>query len=305
MILAAGLGTRLEPVTTELPKPLVPVVGVPNIVRIVHRLREAGIRQMVLNSHWLPEVLTAHLGDGRRFGVSLQYSYEESLLGTGGGIKKALPLLGNETFLVVNGDALFAPDYAAVIDYHRSHSGPATLVVREDPQSECYGQVGLDADNRIRRLVWSGNDALVARRTMFTGLHVLEPDIAERLPENGCIVRETYIPMLEEGIPLYGYPVKGYFCDLGTPERYLQANIDLVTGHHSLPDLVPPKDGIHVGANVRLGDACRLLPGTVIGDDVRVTGGARIANSVVIDGATVDRDLNRAIVTPGGKVVQV
>ncbi len=305
MILAAGLGKRLDPITKELPKPLVPVVGLPNIVRIIRRLQEAGIRQIVLNSHWLPEVLTAHLGDGSRYGVSLQYSHEETLLGTGGGIKKALPMLGGDTFLVVNGDALFAPDLAAVIAYHRSHSGPATLVVRQDPQAESYGQVGLDTGNRLRRLVWAGDDNLVDKRYMFTGLHVLDPDIAPRLPERGCIVRETYIPMLEAGIPLYGCPVAGYFCDLGTPERYLQANIDLVTGHVSLPDLTPTEDGIHVGTNIQLGDACRLLPGTVLGDNVQVAKGVRIAQSVVMDGATVDRDLNRAIVTPGGTILKI
>jgi mannose-1-phosphate guanylyltransferase len=304
MILAAGLGTRLEPITKEIPKPLVPVLGVPNIVRIIRRLRHAGIFEIVINTHWLGEVLEAYLGNGRALGVEIAYSREEVLLGTGGGIKKALPLLGDKPFLVVNGDALFAPDFEQAALFHKASGAVATMVVRRDSEAEAYGAVGLDRDNVVRQLVWAGDASRAEARFMFTGMHVLEPEIGDRLPDKGCIVRETYIPMLEEGVPFIGLPEDGYFCDLGTPSRYLEANQKLARGDEILADVEAPESGVYIGKDVSLGMRCRLLPGTVIGDRVRVAPGTTLENTVVFEDAEVNEDLSSVIVTSKGTVVR-
>jgi NDP-sugar pyrophosphorylase family protein len=300
MILAAGFGTRLRPLTERIPKPLVPVVGKPNIVRTVEHLRRFGITEIAVNLHHLPEAIRALLGDGSSLGVHIAYSHEPRILGTGGGIKKALPLLGDETFVVVNGDALFAPDLAAALRVHRRSGALATLVVRQDPGAEAFGAVGIDDEGRIRRLVWAGDPAAASRHLMFTGVHLLEPEIAARLPDEGCIVRQTYAPLVGDRAPLFGAVDDGYFCDLGTPERYLEANLALVTGRERLPGLEPPSDGVYLGSEVQVGDGCRIGPGVVIGDRARLAPGIRVARAVVLETAEVTSDTYGAIVAPGG-----
>ncbi len=304
MILAAGLGNRLKPITDELPKPLVPVVGIPNIARLIAHLKRSGISEIVINNHHLPDLLEQTLGDGSRYGVAIAYSAEKELLGTGGGIKRALPLLGDRTFIVINGDALFAPDISKAVELHKKRNSLATLLVREDPESDTYGAVGLDESGQIRKLVWAGDERLVAKSYMFTGVHILEPGIGRHLPEQGCIVRKTYIPLLEQGHPLTGLPTDGYFCDLGTPERFLQANIGLVTGRIEIPGYHAEESGIYVGKHVTLGKNCRLKPGTVICDHAEIAANIAIERAVVFPGAKVNRSIENAIVTPKGTVLK-
>jgi NDP-sugar pyrophosphorylase family protein len=304
MILAAGLGTRLKPITDELPKPLVPVVGIPNIVRIITHLKRSGIFEIVINTHHLPHLLEQALGNGSRYGVAIAYSSEKEILGTGGGIKQALPLLGDQTFVVINGDALFTPDIPMVLELHKKQTGLATLLVREDPDSDTYGTVGLDKKGQIRKLVWAGDEGQVVKNYMFTGVHILEPDIAMHLPDQGCIVRKTYIPMLDQGLALNGVPADGYFCDLGTPERFLQANIDLVTGQRTITGYHAEKSGIYVGKHVTLGKNCRLGPGAIVCDHAVIAEDISIERAVVFAGAKVNRSIENAIVTSEGTVLK-
>ena len=302
MILAAGLGTRLRPLTDQIPKPLMPVVGVPNIVRIIERLKEAGIEEIVINTHWQPESLKARLGIGDALGVHITYSDEPTLLGTGGGIRKALPYLGRDGFVVINGDALFAPDFKRILQFHKTHGGPATMVLRPDPQAERYGAVGIDAANRIRRLVWAGEQTTDLQTYMFCGVHVLESDIATALPEQGCIVRNTYIPRIEEDRPVFGIVDDSYFCDLGTPERFLDANIQLVTGRAKLDGFRSPPNGIYIGRNVSLHPGCTLKPGTVVCDGVHIDAPITVEASVILEGARITRDTLHAVVSPDATI---
>jgi NDP-sugar pyrophosphorylase family protein len=278
------------------------VTGVPNIIRTIHRLKAAGIEEIVINTHWQPEVLKKRLGNGRAFEVCIHYSDEPILLGTGGGIKKALPFLGKDGFVVVNGDALFAPNFARIIQFHKAQGALATMVLRSDPEAETYGTIGIDTEKRIRRMVWVGKDIPELTPYMFCGVHVLEPEIASRLPDEGCIVRKTYIPLLEEDRPIFGIAEESYFCDLGTPERFLEANINLVTGKERLLGYEPNSGGIHIGEGVHLGAKCILKPGTVLCDRARIADGVMIENAVVMEDVFVDCNLHAEIATLDGIV---
>lgn len=302
MILAAGLGTRLRPITDRMPKPLVPVVGIPNIIRTIQGLKAAGVDTLVINTHWQPDVLKARLGNGDEFEVHIVYSDEPTLLGTGGGIKKALPLLGKDAFIVVNGDALFAPDFNRIVRFHQAQNAAATLVLRADPAAETYGAVGMDETQHIRRMVWVGKDLPGLKSLMFCGVHVLEPDIARRLPDEGCIVRQTYAPLIESGQAIMGIEEDSYFCDLGTPERFLKANIDLVTGAEHLRGLAPLSDGVYLGKSVHLGNGCILKSGTVICDGARIGDNLTIENAIVMENVAVTQDLSGAVASPDGIV---
>jgi NDP-sugar pyrophosphorylase family protein len=303
MILAAGLGTRLKPITDSMPKPLVPVVGTPNIVRTIQNLKSHGIREIVINCHHLPDVLKRALKDGSELGLSIQYSDEKELLGTGGGIKKALCLLGDSTFVVVNGDSLFAPDINRAVKFHRQKRALATLLLREDPEVGEYGAIGIDKNGRVCSMVGSGDIAGAVDTRMFTGVHVLEPEIGKLLPDNGCIVRETYLPLIEQGSFVFGLTDNSCFFDLGTPKRYLAANIALVTGKAGLPGFSPPENGVYVGEAVALGKGCELGPGAVICDGARIADSVRIERAVVMPDAFVDQNLSDAIIAIAGEIV--
>jgi len=304
MILAAGLGTRLRPITDGLPKPLVPVAGRPNIERIIEHLKRHGITEIVINLHHLAGTLRRALSDGSALGVSIEYSLEEGeILGTGGGIRRAAPMLGRETFVVVNGDVLFTPDIGRALAVHRERGALATLVVREDPRSEELGPVGLDDAGRVRRLVSAGTAALGPRTHMFTGVHVIEPALLAHLPEKGCIVRGTYMPMVEAGGPIQAVPDRGYFCDLGTPSSLLEANSALVTGRARIDGFAPPADGRYVSPLASLGAGCTVSKGTVICDRARIAPGVSVARCLVMAGASVDADVAGSIICPDGLIL--
>src|SRR5207247_3525289 len=153
MVLAAGRGTRLRPLTDTTPKPLLPVAGRPFLEHILEFLRAGGIREVVLNLHHLGRRIEEHLGDGARFGLRLRYSWENPILDTGGGIKRAEPLLAGEPFVVVNGDSLLELHLEDVVAFHQARGALATMVVRPDPEAACYGLIELETDDRVRRVV--------------------------------------------------------------------------------------------------------------------------------------------------------
>ncbi len=305
MILAAGLGTRLAPITDVIPKPLVPVVGIPTIALHIRRLAGCGFKNIVINTHHLAQALRSALGDGARFGVTISYSHEPTLLGTGGGIKKALPLLGDGDFLVVNADALFAPDYERLLDTHARFGALATMVVRRTPEARDYGAVRIDASGRVRSIIGLGAPDLDTEATMFTGVHLLSREFAARLPEAGCIIRRSYIPVLEEGKAVQALVDDSYFCDLGTPQRYLRANLDLLTRRAHLDGLEPPPRDIFIGPDVDVDPGAELVGEVVLCDGCRIAASSRLQRCLVLPGARVEGEARDCIVMGDNRKIPV
>lgn len=302
MILAAGFGTRLRPLTEEVPKPLVPVLGRPLIEHTIEMLAAAGIYEIVINLHHLPEMLPQALGKGSHLGVSIEYVVEEEgILGTGGGIHGARHLLDNgETFVVINGDILLQPDLVAALEHHRRLGAPATLVLRHDPRASAYGALGVDAEGRIRTLLGRPEVTDIAlEQVMFSGVHLLEPAIFDRLPEEGCIVRQVYRPMLDTGELIGGFIDAGPWVELGTVRDYLDVNLALLRGDLQLEGVdVPADKGILVEEGAELDDDIYLIPPVFVGAGAKVR--ADVARSVVWPGAVVDQSIEDAVVTPRG-----
>jgi NDP-sugar pyrophosphorylase family protein len=226
MILAAGLGTRLRPITNTVPKPLLPVAGLPLIIWNLLMLRHAEVLEVIINLHHLGHLIEKELGNGARFGMRISYSREPVILGTGGGIKQAASFFGNDPFLVVNGDTLLELNLARLIDEHGGHARQqpdliATLVVRRDPDVERWGPVELVGD-RIVRINGRGRlDPGKTEKRMFAGVHVLHPRILDRLPQGqACSIIDAYVEALATGETLCGYDFNGYWSDVGTAERY-------------------------------------------------------------------------------------
>jgi mannose-1-phosphate guanylyltransferase len=212
MILAAGFGTRLRPLTNAVPKALVPVAGRPLVEYSLLWLKSQGIENVVINVHHHGEKIRAALGDGSVYGLRITYSPEDPILDTGGGIKKAQPFLDGDTFLVLNGDTILDLDLSALLEAHRRNQAVATLVLRADPEASRYGIIETDRSGRIRRFLGQPPEVNAALSPfMFTGLQILEPRIFDFMPANRAFgtTRETYPQLLQAGEPLYGFIHRG------------------------------------------------------------------------------------------------
>lgn len=231
MILAAGLGRRLRPLTDHTPKPLVTVGGRPLIEWLLRFLRAGGIDEVVINLHHLGERIEETLGDGRRFGVVIRYSHEREIRDTGGGIRHAESLLAGAPFVVVNGDSLLEVPLRDVIAAHVRSGAIATMALRPDPDPHAWGAVEVDASDRVRRVAGlpPGVDASGLRAFMFPGLHVFEPTIFDWLEPDGAfsITRVTYPRLLEAGLHVQGFVTAGRWITIDTPEALARADATL------------------------------------------------------------------------------
>lgn len=231
MVLAAGRGTRLAPLTDHLPKPLAPVAGRPMIAHVLEFLRSGGIDEVVINLHHLGHLIEEAVGDGHRFGLRVRYSRENPIRDTGGGLKQAEPLLGGEPFVVVNADSLLELPLRDLIAYHERRRPLVTLVVRPDPEATKYGLVELDAENRVRRIAGEPAEAPAdgLRGFMFPGIHILEPAVFSWMDADGAfsITRVTYPRLLRGGCLIVGYPTTARWVTIDTPDTLAAADREL------------------------------------------------------------------------------
>jgi NDP-sugar pyrophosphorylase family protein len=311
MILAAGLGTRLRPLTESRPKAAVPVATLPAAAWSARLMAAASVRDVVVNLHWLGEMVERALGDGTQHGIRITYSQEpDEILGTGGGIRKAARLVGADALIVANGDVISDIDLTALVDAHHEREATATLALVERPEHAAYGTVTLTPGGRIASIAGRRSADLPVPAdgeipAVFTGVHVMGPEALGALPERGCVVRDTYFGMLDRGEPIHGYLHTGYWNDIGTPAAYLSANLDILRGRAgSLAAPFAPQ-----GRRLVHPDA-RIEPGAVIGDDVIIGAGAEVAadarlvSCVVWDGAKVSGRHTRVVISRD-RVVQV
>ena len=240
MILAAGLGTRLRPLTDHIPKTLLPVGGAPIIVWNLLLLRRHGVKEVMINLHHLGHMIKQRLGDGSQWGIHIQYSLEPNLLGTGGGIKAVESFFEGGSFLVMNGDTLIELDLTELVECHRSRSGVATMVLREDPEVERWGVIETTRNHRVVTINGRGRRPLSSDppplHYMFAGVHVIQPQLLRHCPPGKpSSIIDAYVAELENGAVVQGYVAKGYWSDIGTEERLARAHQDVEAGLFSLP----------------------------------------------------------------------
>ena len=296
LILAAGFGTRLQPLTNELPKPLFPVLNQPILEHILHFLSSQGIKEIAINLHHRPEKIIDYFGNGKDFGVALHYSKEEEILGTAGGIKKLQSFFQDETFLVINSDVFADINLNDVLKFHKEKKSKLTLVVRQDTNIEKYKSIQRVEEGRIVHFLGTGIKNLApVTQVMFTGIQIMEPDIFSRIPKDEfCGTTEDVFPgMIQDELPVYGFLHNGYWIDMGTRETYIQAQVDALDGKLSLktfssrnpegPLVVPP---VYIGKNCEISQDAQLGPYAVLGDGCRVRSGAVVENSILWTGVT-------------------
>ncbi|HET9574964.1 MAG TPA: NDP-sugar synthase [Nitrospira sp.] len=241
MILAAGLGTRLRPLTNTIPKPLLPISGTPLIVWNLLLLKRYGFHDVVINLHHLGPMIEQALGNGSKYGLRIYYSHEPVILGTGGGIKQAEPNFSGEPVLVLNGDTLFELDLDALYAFHQRHQAVATLALRSDPDASRWGIVDVGSDDRILRITGRGKTGTgLTTPRMFAGIHILHPRLLRDVPKGkASSIIDAYVASIQRDEVVVGYDMTGYWSDVGTPERYAQAEHDATMGLIRLSERLP------------------------------------------------------------------
>jgi mannose-1-phosphate guanylyltransferase len=295
MVLCAGLGTRLRPLTGRVPKTAVPVCGVPLVRWTLALLAGAGVRRAVVNVHHLAgEMRRAAEEAGRALGIAVAISDEPVIAGTGGALREARPLLaGADAILLLNGDVLFDVDLPAALAAHRAAGALATMVLLAMPAGGRYAAVEVDRGGAVRRIAGAfgpGGDGLVPWH--FSGVHVLSPAILDRVPAEPfeCDVnRHVYPPLMASGA-VRGLAVDGYWNDLGTPARYLEASRDVLLGRVPLArfaaadplaasrEIAP---GVRAGPGARIDRGARVIAPTFVGARATVPAGATVADAVI------------------------
>ncbi len=298
MILAAGFGTRLRPLTDKVPKPMVPIMNRPILEHTIHLLRSHGIHDITVNLHHLPEMIKGYFGDGKDFGVQLHWSHEPEILGTAGGIKKAQKFLEGEAFLVINSDVVVDIDLDKVISFHKAQGSALTLVVRAGDSPEQCDPIEVDANDRIVHMVGTSSMNMPddTTRVLFTGIQVMEPEIFDRIPENKFYgtTTDVFPGMLEDGLPMFATWHTGYWKDIGTIQSYLDVHKDLLDGRMEGGLPIENNPGgqplVLIGKNCKIADTASIGPYTVLGDNCTVGDHAAIEHSICWEGVTLGKN---------------
>jgi mannose-1-phosphate guanylyltransferase/phosphomannomutase len=301
VIMAGGEGTRLRPLTSMRPKPMVPIVNRPVMEHILGLVKWHGITEVVATLQFMPQVIEDYFGDGEEWGMDISYALEETPLGTAGSVKNAEAML-DDTFLVISGDALTDIDLSEVVRFHKEKGGIVTIALKrvEDPLE--FGVVITAEDGRIERFLEKPTWGEVFSDTINTGIYVCEPGIFDYLPPGGVFdfSSELFPLLMKEGHELYGAVVDGYWADIGSLAGYVQAHVDVLDG--KVGCYIPgfrTKDDVWVGDGAKIDPDARLCSKVVIGANCRVKAGAEIGEYTVLgDNCVVGTDahVHRTIV---------
>ncbi len=305
VLMAGGSGTRLRPLTCDLPKPMVPILNRPIAEHIINLLKRHHINEIIATLHYLPDVMRDYFQDGEDFGVQMTYAVEEDQpLGTAGCVKNIAELL-DETFVVISGDSVTDFDLSAAIEFHKKNNSKATLVLTHVPNPIEFGVVITNEDGSIRRFLEKPSTSEIFSDTVNTGTYILEPEVLQYLPANqeSDFSKDLFPLLLEKGEPMYGYVAEGYWCDVGHLDAYRDAQYDGLQSKVQLDfTYTEEKPGVWVGQNTYIDETAKIEPPVLIGNNCRIGSRARLeAGTVIGDNVTVgaDADLKRPIIWNG------
>jgi len=285
--MAGGFGTRLRPLTMNIPKPMVPIVNIPIMHRIITLLKKNGITDIVALVYYQPDVIMNYFKDGKDFGVNITYVRAEADFGTAGSVKNAENFIGEDEFLVISGDVLTDIDLSKAIEYHHDKKSKATIVITRVKNPLPYGIVIVRDSGEIIRFLEKPSWGEVFSDTINTGIYVLDPSVLEFIPykQEFDFSKNLFPLLLEKKFPFYGYIAESYWRDIGTLNDYLEAHLDCLAGLVEIEikgeRIETPKGVIHVGENVEVADYDRFEGVVVIGNNTRIGKKAKIINSVI------------------------
>jgi mannose-1-phosphate guanylyltransferase / phosphomannomutase len=305
VLMAGGSGTRLRPLTCDLPKPMVPILNRPITEHILHLLKRHGINEVIATLHYLPDAIRDYFGDGSDFDVNMHYVVEEDQpLGTAGCVKNVESLL-DSTFIVMSGDSITDFDLSAAIRFHKAKKAQATILLRRVNEPMAFGVVITDEQHRIQRFLEKPSTSEVFSDTVNTGIYILEPEVLRYLPPNtpSDFSQDLFPLLLSHNVPMFGYIADGYWCDIGSLDAYRQAQYDAIRGRVNLNvGYRQQRTGVWVGEHTEIDTSARIEAPVLIGTNCSI--GPRVsisAGTIIGDHVTIgsDADLQRPIICNG------
>ncbi len=290
-ILAGGKATRLQPLSCDTAKIMVPVLNRPLLEYFIFYFKKHGVTEIILALGQHSTQIQNYIEAGGEFaGVKVFSSVEERALGTSGAIKNAERFLGAERFIVFNGDAFTDIDISGMVDFHCRKGGLATIALTPVEDPTAYGVVEIDNDGKISDFIEKPDKEMVTTNMINAGIYILEPEILEHIPSGtfSMFEKDVFPPLLENGVPMYGYPSRDYWIDIGTPEKYLKLNHDLLE-RHSGNNAMRIADNVVIHASASLEGPVMIGEGCVLEKDVSLRGPAVLGkNCFLREGAVVD-----------------
>ena len=305
ILLVGGMGTRLMPLTSKTPKPMLQVAGVPFTEHQIRKAAQAGISEIVLATSYQAELFEPYFGDGRKFGIKIKYAVEESALGTGGGIRNAAALLDDcDQVVIFNGDVLSGHDLSAQIQFHINNKAEVTLYLTKVTDARAYGCVELSQNNQVKSFLEKMENPV--SNLINAGCYIFNRKIIDQIPANKVVSveRDTFPNLLSTGVKVCGYLDNSYWLDIGNPEALVKASADLITGvitsvatpTHSADHLVSP--------NAQVSPSAIINFGTVIEPEVVVEGNCQISGSIIGKGAKIGENCKiiNSIIAPDTQI---
>jgi NDP-sugar pyrophosphorylase family protein len=299
MVLAAGVGSRLEPLTTQLPKPLVPIANCPVMEHIVRLLADHGFSEICANLHHLPDLIEGYFQDS--VSSKIHFLREKELSGDAGGVRACHSFLGQSTFMVLMGDSLTDADLTAVFSEHKKKKALATIGLKQVEDVSRFGVAVLDQDGWIKGFQEKPSPTEAKSNLVSTAIYVLEPEVFNYIPKSGMFGfgRQLFPALVQQGLPVLGVEIDGYWIDVGTIEHYRQANFDALAGQVAvqIPGRLTARTS--ESSTVWLADGAILEPNVVIeghaliGRGTIIRSGTRLSGSVVVgDHCLIERNVS-------------
>ena len=308
--MAAGVGSRLEPLTTQVPKPMVPIANRPVMEHIFDLLRTHGITDVISNLHYQAEKIQAHFGDGSQIGMNLQFHEEKELSGDAGGVRACAEFLRGGTFVVLMGDLLTDADLTKVIAEHKAKKALATIAVKQVPDVRHFGVVVMDESGFIKGFQEKPEPEVALSNYASTGIYILEPEVFDHIPKTGQFGfgRQLFPNLVELGLPVLGVSIDEYYwSDVGTIGQYRSSNFDALDGKVRLnmsgerqPNCIMEAGSsvssdariegkLYLGRNSHIAPSVTIKGYVLIGDNCRIENNAVLDNTIVWSNTVVER----------------
>lgn len=310
MILAAGVGSRLDPLTRNLPKPLVPIVNKPVMEHIIEMLAKNGISEIMVNLYYLGDQIKDYFKDGKQWGVKIHYSQEEQLWGDAGSVKRCEKFFDEDTFIVVGGDDLADVDLKRIIRFHQDKKALATIALSlvDDPSE--YGIACLNDRGKITRFLEKPKGEVIFSNSANTGVYVFDRHVLELIPKGVPygFGHSLFPLLLEQKTRFYGYLTSSYWKDVGSLKQYQEAHRDALSGRVDIKLPFPEvKKYVWMGENVQIDPSAEIGYPVVIGNNCRIEKGARLLEySILADNCVLEEGavVKQSILWPGACVMR-
>jgi mannose-1-phosphate guanylyltransferase/phosphomannomutase len=288
VIMAGGFGTRLRPLTMNVPKPMVPILNTPMMEHIVNLLKKHSITDIVSVLYFQPETITNYFENGAKFGVDMKYEMAKADYGTAGAVKNAEQHL-KEPFIIISGDVLTDFDLTKAIEFHKEKKSLATILLTRVPNPLQFGIVMTNEDGLITRFLEKPSWCQVFSDTINTGIYILEPEVLDLIPQKTefDFSKDLYPVILRKKLPLYGYIAEGYWRDIGNLNEYQQGQFDAVAEKVKLEVKGKKKDNVAIGNNAKIAPTAKFYGNVIVGDNTVIEDYVEITDSVISENVSI------------------